>query len=99
MEELSFKGYGSEDIAFILEISYVIGRFSIDSDAIKDLNEEIQSFCGGINVYARFVKYVYEKFMNEDGADYVEYLEYKLDGIAIEYAKMLKEKREKGEWL
>ena len=99
MEELSFKEYYASDFAMMLEMSYVIGRFSINSNAVKDLNEEIQNFCDGINVYARFIKHLYERFMNEDGADYVDYLEYKLDEIAIDYTKMLKEKREKGEWL
>lgn len=82
-KDLNFKNFTFDDLYYLIEFSYIIGKFN-DNQYIKKLDNMIKSCDDGIEVYSLFIKYLYDKFIN-NGGDYVSYIEYNLEEIVTDF--------------
>lgn len=80
--DLKYDKYFVDDINFLIEFSYVIGKSCKEEMAEFD---KLLEFCDdGIELYSLFVKFCYDEYSNEM-CSYVEYLERYISDLIKEF--------------
>lgn len=89
-KDLDFSNFNNIDISNLLEISYIFGK---NNYRLNELNNIIMNFGNdGINTYATFIKYVYEKCITNK-LNYLELQEEETENLVNEFINKYFEKK------
>ena len=78
--DIGVKNFTDDDIAMIIEFAYVIGKNETEEFRKKFFNL-INGVISGIDLFAMFVKFCYNKFNISSYTDYIEFLDFELDNL------------------
>ena len=78
-QDIKYDNYYIEDINFLIEFSYIIGK-CVD---MSDFSDILDCCTDGIEIYSLFVKFCYDQY--DTGDDYVNYLKYNISELITKF--------------
>ena len=82
--DIGVENFTDDDIAMIIEFAYIIGKNETEEFRNKFL-DLIDGVTSGIDLFAMFVKFCYNKFNISSYTDYIEFLDFELDNLLDDF--------------